>query len=160
MRKMRKSERERPASEALEIFDHAPYVTLSMTRPDGKPYGLPLSLIRKDASTFYFHCASEGEKIDCLTANPIVSISAVSRCTPKFEEDRGNFTEYYHSAVALGRASFVTDESEKIIALRLLCERFLPAYMSHFDEAIERSLHRTCIVRIDLTEPPVAKVKP
>lgn len=32
--------------------------------------------------------------------------------------------------------------------------------MVHFDVAIERSLARTTIVRIRLTEPPVGKSKP
>lgn len=160
MRQMRKYRRMRNAEWAMEVFDRAPYVTVSMTRPDGSPYGLPLSVVRKDATTFYFHCADEGEKIDCLRQNPTVSLSAVSRCTPKFEEDKQNFTEYYHSAVALGRISFVDDRQEKTEALRLLCKRFLPGYMNHFDDAIERSLDRTTVVRIDLLEPPVGKSKP
>ncbi|MDE6299793.1 MAG: hypothetical protein K2M10_09150 [Muribaculaceae bacterium] len=61
---MRKAGRQRDAEWALEVFDRAPYVTVSMTRPDATPYGLPLSLIRKGSDTFYFHCAAEGEKID------------------------------------------------------------------------------------------------
>lgn len=157
---MRKATRQRSAGWALEVFDKAPYVTVSMTRPDGSPYGLPLSLVRKDSVTFYFHCAPLGEKIDCLLAHPAVSLSAVSRCTPKFEDDNRNFTEYYHSAVAIGRAELVTDDAERIDALRLLCERFLPRYMEHFPEAIERSLSRTAVVRITLTEPAVGKCKP
>lgn len=160
MRQMRKAERQRDAEWALEVMDRAPYVTVSMTRPDGTPYGLPLSLVRRNKRTFYFHCAHEGEKVDCLRLNPMVSLSAVSRCTPKFEEEKNNFTEYYNSAVACGRAEFVTDREEKIEALRLLCERFLPRYMDRFDEAIARSLDRTAIVRITLTEPPVGKSKP
>lgn len=160
MKQMRKYSRRKDAAWALEVFDKAPYITVSMTRPDGTPYGLPLSLARKDDRTFYFHCAAEGEKIDCLTCNPIVSLSAVSKCTPKYEENKNNFTEYYHSAIALGSAEFVTDDGEKIEALRLICERFLPHYMEHFDEAIARSLDRTTIVRITLTEPPVGKSKP
>ena len=157
---MRKSDRQKSAEWALEVFDRAPYVTVSMTRPDGTPYGLPLSLVRRDSETFYFHCAADGEKLDCLGVNPVVSLSAVSKCTPRFEEDRNNFTEYYHSAVALGEASIVSDDDEKIMALRLLCERFLPKYMDHFDEAIARSLDRTTVVRIRLLEPPVGKCKP
>lgn len=157
---MRKVQRQRDAAWALQVFDKAPYVTVSMTRPDGTPYGLPLSLVRCGTNRFYFHCAAEGEKLDCLRANPIVSLSAVSKCTPKFEEEKHNFTEYFHSAVAVGRAEIVEDDSEKIEALRLLCERFLPNYMSHFDEAIARSLTRTTVVRITLTEPPVGKCKP
>ena len=160
MRPMRKASRQKDAAWALEVFDKAPYVTVSMTRHDGTPYGLPLSLVRRDEKTFYFHCAAEGEKIDCIRKNPIVSLSAVSKCTPKYEEEKNNFTEYFHSAIAIGKAEFVEDRDEKILALRLLCERFLPKYMDHFDEAIARSLDRTTIVRITLTEPPVGKSKP
>jgi len=160
MKPMRKINRQKNAEWALTVFDQAPFVTISMTRPDGSPYGLPLSLIRSDDSTFYFHCANEGEKMDCLTHNPIVSLSAVSKCTPKYEEDKNNFTEYFHSAIAIGKAEIVSDTLEKIKALRLLCERFLPKHMSHFEEAIDRSLGRTTVIRIKLTEPPVGKCKP
>lgn len=160
MRQMRKINRQKDARRAMKVLDKAPYMTLSMTRPDGTPYGLPLNIVRKDETTLYFHCAAEGEKIDCLKSNPIVSLSAVSRCTPKYEVDKNNFTEYYDSAIAIGRAEFVTDRQEKIEALSLICERFLPHYMEHFDEAIARSLDRTTIVRITLTEPPVGKSKP
>lgn len=159
MKPMRKSSRRQDSAWALDIFDKAPYVTVSMLRPDGTPYGLPLSLVRKDASTFYFHCADEGEKLDCLKCNPVVSLSAVSRCTPAFEEDKMNYTEHYKSAIAIGRCERVDDKTEKIEALRLLCERFLPNYMTHFDEAIARSLDRTTVIRIRLTEPPVGKFK-
>lgn len=157
---MRKATRRKDAEWALRVFDRAPYVTVSMTRPDGTPYGLPLSLVRRDAETFYFHCAAEGEKLDCLRHSPVISLSAVSRCTPKFEEEKLNFTEYYDSAVALGRAEEVTDDAEKREALRLLCQCFLPKEMAHFDAAIARSLHRTTVIRITLTEPPRGKSKP
>lgn len=160
MRPMRKASRMKDPAWALEVFDKAPYVTVSMTRPDSTPYGLPLSLVRKDERTFYFHCADEGEKIDCLKANPVVSLSAVSRCMPKFEEGKENFTEYFHSAVAIGKAERVTDNEEKTEALRLLCERFLPKYMNHFDNAVARSLDRTTVIKITLTEDPVGKCKP
>lgn len=157
---MRKARRQKDAEWAFDVFDKAPYVTVSMTRPDGSPYGVPLNLVRKDNDTFYFHCAKEGEKLDCLRHNPVVSLSAVSKCTPKYEEEKNNFTEYFHSAIALGKAEIVEDDSEKIEALRLLCTRFLPKFMDHFDEAIQRSLDITTVVRITLTEPPVGKCKP
>lgn len=160
MRPMRKAKRQRDEKWALEVFDKAPYVTVSMVRPDGIPYGLPLSLVRRDDSVFYFHCAHEGEKLECLKNNPVVSLSAVSKCTPKYEEEKNNFTEYYHSAVAVGRAEIVDDDNEKTEALRLICERFLPRYMDHFGEAVARSLNMTEIVKITLTDAPVGKCKP
>ena len=159
MRAMRKADRQKDAQWALEVFDKSPYVTVSMMRPDGTPYGVPLSLVRKDERTFYFHCADEGEKLDCLKENSMVSLSAVSKCTPKFEEDKQNFTEHYHSAMALGCAEIVTEKEEKIEALRLLCQRFLPNHMEFFNNAIARSLDRTTVVKIVLTEPPVGKCK-
>lgn len=159
MRTMRRADRQKDVQWALEVFDKAPYVTVSMVRSDGTPYGVPLSLVCKDEKTFYFHCAGEGEKLDCLKANPTVSISAVSKCTPKFEKDKQNFTEHFHSAMAMGRAEIVAEREEKIDALRLICQRFLPQYMEHFDNAIVRSLDRTTVVKIVLTEPPVGKCK-
>ena len=107
---MRKSSREMDATFAFEVLDKAPYVTVSFTRPDGSPYGVPLSLVRTDDKTFYFHCAMEGEKLDCITANPI-------------------------------------------------CLRFLPKHMDAFDDAIQRSLERTAVVKITLTAPPTGKRK-
>lgn len=160
MKPMRKISRQKDAEWAMDVFDKAPFVTVSMVRPDATPYGLPLNLVRKDETTFYFHCAADGEKIDCLKCNPTVSLSAVSKCTPAYEEEKNNFTEHFHSAIAIGKAELVTDTAEKIEALRLLCDRFLPKYMEHFDEAISRSLDRTTIIRITLTEPPVGKSKP
>ncbi|WP_305733804.1 pyridoxamine 5'-phosphate oxidase family protein, partial [uncultured Duncaniella sp.] len=112
MKQMRKAARQKDEDWALNVFDRAPFVTMSMIRPDGTPYGLPLSLIRGEGHTFYFHCADEGEKMDCIRANPIVSLSAVSRCSPKFETGKKNFTMYYDSAIALGEAEIVTDNAE------------------------------------------------
>ena len=126
------------AAFALEVLDKAPYVTVSMTRPDGTPYGLPLSLARTDEKTFYFHCALEGDKLDCIAHNP---------------------TLQYRSATAVGKAEMVTDREEKIAGLRAICQRFLPHHMDAFDDAIARSLERTAVVRITLIEPPVGKRK-
>ena len=142
------------AAFALEVLDKAPYVTVSFTRPNGTPYGVPLSLARTDDKTFYFHCALEGDKLDCIAAN------------------------------AVGKAEMVTDRNEKIEALRAIYQRFLPDHMdalpygracsrseepmqaslsSHsitaFDDAIARSLERTAVVKIILTEPPTGKRK-
>ena len=53
----------------------------------------------------------------------------------------------------------VTEDAEKIHGLRLICERFLPHHMDAFDQSIARSLSRTAVVRITLTEPPTGKRK-
>lgn len=156
---MRKESREMDAAFALEVFDKAPYVTVSFLRPEGKPYGVPLNLVRTDENTFYFHCALEGDKLDCIEKNPMVHLSAVSRCKPTVGPQDGSFTLEFKSAMAIGNACLVTDEKEKIEAMRAICMRFLPEHMDAFDASIARSLHRTAVVRITLTEPPTGKRK-
>lgn len=156
---MRRASREMDAAFALEVLDKAPFVTVSMTRPDGTPYGLPLSLARTDDKTFYFHCALEGEKLNCIAHHPTVFLSAVSLCAPTVGPKDGSFTLQYKSATAIGNAELVTDREEKIAAMRAICMRFLPRHMAAFDDAIDRSLERTAVVRITLTEPPIGKRK-
>ncbi len=147
------------AAFAFEVLDKAPYVTVSFTRPDGTPYGLPLSLARTDERTFYFHGALEDEKLDCIAHCPTVFLSAVTKCTPTVGPKDGNFTLQYKSATAVGKAEIVTDREEMIEGLRVICQRFLPKHMDAFDAAIARSLERTAVVRITLTETPVGKRK-
>lgn len=156
---MRRVDRKMSADFALEVFDKAPYVTVSMTRPDGTAYGVPLSLARSDERTFYFHCATEGEKLDCILQEPTVCLSAVTLCRPTVGPKDASFTMQYKSAIAMGRAEMVDDEQEKIKALRIISERFLPHHMDAFEDAIERSLERTAVVRITLIGEPVGKRK-
>ena len=156
---MRKASRAMDAAFALEVLDKAPYITVSFTRPDSTPYGVPLSLARTDDKTFYFHCAMEGEKLDCIAANPMVALSAVTRCTPTVGPKDGSFTLQYKSAMAVGKAEMVTDRDEKIEALRAISQRFLPHHMDAFDDAIARSLERTAVVKITLMAPPTGKRK-
>lgn len=100
---MRKKSREMSAAWALEVMDNAPYMTVGMTDVDGMPYSVPLSLARTDEKTFYFHCATEGKKLDILRDNPHVCLTAVSKCKPTIGPKDGSFTLEYKSAIAFGR---------------------------------------------------------
>ena len=97
--------------------------------------------------------------MDILKANPRVFLSAVTKCRPLRGPKDGSFTLEFQSATAIGMAEIVEDENEKKEVLRAICQRFLPQQMEGFEEAFSRSLHRTAVVRITLTEPPVGKRK-
>lgn len=156
---MRKISREMDSQWALEVMRRAPYITVSFTRADGTAYGVPLSLASKDDNVWYFHCAPEGDKLDAIAVNPEVCLSAVTKCQPTVGPKDGTFTLQYRSAIAFGKAEVVTDDYEKVLALRLISQRFLPKHMDAFEEAVERSLHRTAVVRIILLDPPTGKRK-
>ena len=65
----------------------------------------------------------------------------------------------FNSAIAFGVAELVESDEEKILGLRAISERFLPHHMDAFDAAIARSLGRTAVGSIRLTEPPTGKRK-
>ena len=88
------------ASWALEVMDKAPFITVCMSDANGMPYSVPLSLARTDERTFYFHCATEGKKLDILRTNPFVCLSAVSKCKPTVGPKDGSFTLEFKSAIA------------------------------------------------------------
>ena len=108
---------------------------------------------------WYFHCAPEGDKLDAIAVHPEVCLSAVTKCQPTVGPKDGTFTLQYRSAIAFGKAERVTDTEEKIEALRVISQRFLPKHMDAFDEAVQRSLHRTEVVRITLLSLPTGKRK-
>ncbi|MCQ2298443.1 MAG: pyridoxamine 5'-phosphate oxidase family protein [Bacteroidales bacterium] len=156
---MRKQSREMPAEWALEVLDKAPFITLSMTDSDGSPYAVPLSMARTDERTFYFHGALEGRKMEVLDRNPKVCLSAVTRCRPVVGPKDNSFTLEFKSAIAFGTAEMVTDREEKILGLKAVCQRFLPQHMGAFEAAVERSIERTAVMKVTLSEPPTGKRK-
>ncbi len=156
---MRKESRAMDSQWALEIMHKAPYITVSFTDAEGKAYGLPLSLASDDNTNWYFHCAMEGKKLDAIKMHPEVCLSAVTKCVPTVGPLDGSYTMQYKSTIAFGKAEIVNDNEEKIHGLRLICQRFLPQHMDAFDENVARSLERTAVVRITLSEPPTGKRK-
>ena len=144
---MRRKDREMDRDFALGVVDKCEYAVMSMTDTEGEPYCLPLTIAR-DGDFIYFHSAKDGKKISTLVKNPSVCMSCVGdtkRATDKF-------TTEFESAIVRGRASEVTDDEEKIHALRLICERHTPANMHEFDAAISKSLSRTAVWKIEISD--------
>lgn len=137
---MRRKDRERDYEFGLGVIDKAPYATVAMTDESAAPYAVALSLVRSE-NKLYFHCAHEGKKTDILKKNPRVCAVFAADVEPA----RNQFTTLYKSAVVQGSASLVTDEAEKIMALKLLCLKFCPENMQNFEKAVEQSLPRTAV---------------
>lgn len=138
MREMRRKERAMTEEEARRVLDACEYAVLSMADPDGKPYAVPISPATV-GNTVYFHCAPAGYKLECMEHEPDVCLVCAGGVVPIPEQ----FSTAYQSVVAFGRAEPVTDDTEKIHALRLICEKYAPSNMGGFDEAIRNSLART-----------------
>ncbi len=141
---MRRKDRERDAEFAWRVFETAPYATLSTVNSAGAPCNVPVSPVRLD-NALYFHCATAGEKLDNLTHNPSVCLSAVSRAEVVGER----FTMRYDSAVLHGKARIVCDPSQRRDALRAILSRYCPDRMPYFMEEFDKYASQTVVVRID-----------
>ena len=108
---------------------------------ESEPYIFTVDFVwDRQARELWFHCATEGRKMKILQANPRVCITVV--------EDRGYIDgecdHAYRSLVLEGKASVVTDLSEKRRALELLArkhERQPEAVLARFadnDEAVRK----------------------
>ena len=135
---MRRKDREMDENFAIELLDTCDYMTMSMIDEDGEAYAVPLSMARLE-NKLYFHCALTGKKIDCLRKHPKVYITA----TRDLHLVPEKFTTEFASVFVEGHAKEVLDDEEKILGLRLICERYAKENMENFDQAIERSLERT-----------------
>ncbi len=144
---MRRKDREMDRNFALAVADKCEYANIAMADKNGMPYCVPVTIARSE-DRIYFHSALEGRKNQILKENPEVCLTCVGdthRLTDKF-------TTEFESAVIFGNAREVTDETEKIEALRLICLRHTPSNMDAFDDAVKKSLFRTGVWRVDIRE--------
>lgn len=144
---MRRKDREMDKNSALAVADKCEYAVLSLISPEGKPYAIPLSVVR-DGENMYFHCAMKGEKIDCMRNDP----NGCMVCVGNTELQPEKFTTKFESAIIKGQLSEVTNEAEKNHTLRILCEKYTPTNMADFDNAIARSISRTAIWKMSIDE--------
>ena len=135
---------EEPA--ASELLRTGEYGVLSMQAEEGGGYGIPLSYVWDGAECVYVHCAPEGRKLRCLDLCPEVSFCVVGR-TQVFP---AKFTTAYESVVLSCRAVRNLDADERMLALRLLLEKYAPDDCVTGMRYAEKSFHRTEILRLEV----------
>ena len=126
---MRRTDRQRDAAFAWEVFDRAPYAVLSVRDGEGG-YGIPVSPARV-GETIYFHSAPAGKKLDCLRRWPEATLTA---------------------AEVLGPERFVEDPAEKLEALRAITRRYCPQDLPDFDAYAPPILKSTFVWRMEVSE--------
>ncbi len=126
--------------EAQKLLDEADFGFLGLAGADGQPYVVPVNHVYVDGY-IVFHCAKEGQKLDMLSANPLVSYAV---CTQHEVLPQETSTRY-KSAIAFGKAEVVEDIATKKYLLISLMKRLAPGVEfscgdDHFNDA--------CVVRI------------
>lgn len=120
-RELRRQKKAMRQEEAEELLKNGSYGILSTFGDDGYAYGVPLNYAY-DGRSVYFHCATEGHKLDNLRRNPKVSFCVVGsqQVIPQ------KLTTRFESVVVFGTAKEV-EGAEKLDALNMLLEKYAPA---------------------------------
>ena len=144
-REMRRNKQLLSEAETIEILETCTSGVLGVTGDDDYPYTVPVSHVYKDGK-LYFHCASEGHKIDGIKKNDKVTFCVIE----KDEIIPDKFASRYRSAIVFGRARILTDDNERRYALECLVEKFSPDYKVEGQTEIQRDWDRVCVVEISI----------
>lgn len=145
-REMRRKRQQLTEAECVEIFMKNTSGVLAVCGDGGYPYAVPLSYVYDDG-TLYFHCAKSGHKLDAIKACDKVSFCVIDQdlVVPK------EYTTYFRSVIAFGRASIVTREDEIRGAIEKLAIKYYPDdSKENRDSAIEKEFKAMCMVRIQI----------
>jgi hypothetical protein len=148
MRDIRRKEKEiTDVSEMIQILETSQYITIAMCK-DNEPYLVTLSHgYDRDRHCIYFHCATEGKKIDILSNNNLVWGQALL--------DKGYVSgacdHLYATTQFKGNVTFIEDEEEKIHALKTMIRALDDNPEKLMAEQItDKSVARIGIGRIDI----------
>lgn len=120
-KEMRRKRQLLPTEESVAILQRMTNGTLALHGDDGYPYAVPVSYVYADGK-IYFHSAMQGHKVDAIRRD-----AKVSFCVVEQDEVRpAEFTTYFRSVIAFGKARILEDEDEKLSALRLLADKYSP----------------------------------
>ncbi len=140
-RAMRRFRQQLPADEVERILRDGKYCILAVSGDEGYPYAVPVNYVY-DGTAVYIHSAAQGHKIDAIRRNPKCSLCIVDKDDVIPEE----FTSYFRSVIAFGKAQFIESTDEKIAVLRLLGEKYSPGIDPTAE--IDRFIMTVCIIKI------------
>lgn len=143
-RAMRRKRQQLSTEESEAILKRMTNGTLALHGNGGYPYAVPVSYVYSEGK-IYFHSALQGHKVDALRRDDKVSFCVVERDDIQPAE----FTTYFRSVIAFGRARILTDEAEKRAALQLLADKYSSG-MPGLEDEIAKGFRHLLMVEIDI----------
>ena len=144
-RDIRRKDRILDNEKGMRLLETGEYGFLAMCGKNGYGYGIPMNYALEGKS-IYFHCAAEGFKLENIQQNNRVSF-CVTGSTQILPEQ---FSTAYESVLVFGRITCHLSEEERRKALDLLVAKYSPDFVDVSKEYINKSFHRTYILRLDI----------
>ncbi|MHA2306831.1 MAG: pyridoxamine 5'-phosphate oxidase family protein [Candidatus Hodarchaeales archaeon] len=151
MREIRRKEKAiKDLDEIKDILIRTKYVTIAMSKSNS-PYLVTLSHgYDKDKNCIYFHCASEGKKIEYLSDNNIIWGQAID----DMGYLDGKCNHAFKTAQFRGKVIFIDDYNEKKTALTIMINQLENNPEDILEKQLEResSISKVTIGRIDIED--------
>lgn len=143
-KEMRRKDRAFSEEKTREILKNGDFGVLSTVGENGYAYGIPVNYVYVN-DAIYFHCATEGYKLDNIAFNDRVSFCVVGKTQPIPE----TFSYSYESVVAFGKAQEVTGE-EKQQALLELVQKYSAAFVEKGKAYIQKDHSKTTVIKVSI----------
>ncbi|NLW16647.1 MAG: pyridoxamine 5'-phosphate oxidase family protein [Firmicutes bacterium] len=122
---LRRQDRALSLEDSWQLLMEAAVGRLGLATPEGHPYIIPLNYVILNKEIF-FHCATEGRKLDIIGQNPQVCFEVDTLLGIKTGPKACDFGAYYKSVIAFGQAYAVEDETRKADILNALTAKYAP----------------------------------
>ena len=148
---MRRRDREVVGLEnILGILDKCEVMRLGLS-VENKPYIVPMNFayeVINDQVSLYFHCASEGRKIDMIAKNNTVCFEADCSYRTLKAAEACAWSAEFESVIGEGIIESLTDEVQKIHGLDLLMKRYGFAGNPHYKPS---SISAVTVLRVSVS---------
>lgn len=144
-RSMRRSKQVLSQEECVRVLNDGTSGVLAVAGDDDYPYAVPISYVY-DGSKIYFHCAKAGHKLDSIARNEKVSFCVIDEDKIVPEE----YTTYFRSVIAFGKARILEEEAEKRNAIEKLAAKYTPDDEAGRLADIDKEFNALCMVEISI----------
>lgn len=145
-REMRRKKQLLSEADCAAVLERGTSGVLAVSGDDDYPYAVPLSYVYHDGK-IYFHCAKSGHKIDAIKRNEKVSFCVVDQDKIVPEE----YTTYFRSVIAFGRARFIEDDAKRREAVAVLGRKYAPNNSEErLNQAIDNEWNPLCMAEITI----------
>lgn len=145
-RPLRRNKQQLTDLETRNILRRTTSGVLALSGDYGYPYAVPLSFVLHN-DILYFHSAVIGHKIESISNCEKASFCVIEQDNVLAEK----FTTAYRSVIAFGKIGLVENSDERLLALKLLTDKYSPQVSeANVNKVIESGLNKTAILRFEI----------
>lgn len=143
-RELRRKKQSLTKEECIEILERGEEGVFAVIGDGGYPYTVPINYLYSDGK-IYFHCATEGHKIDAINKNDKVSFCVIDKKDIVPED----LDTLFRSVIVFGRAKTIEDREAKREDARIFGLKYNPDE-ERVMKSVNSSMDRMSIIELNI----------